>query len=76
MVYEGEPIILTFHVRKGVEYLEAVARLEEEDGMVSSLRGYGFCPEVIREIGENLGYRVNTGLYRFPTPEPGEYFRN
>ena len=25
-------------------------RLTEEDGMVSSLRSYGFCPEVMREV--------------------------
>jgi hypothetical protein len=44
-VYEGEPVILVFHVRKGVDYLEIVLRLEEQDGKVASLRSYGFCPE-------------------------------
>jgi RNA polymerase sigma-70 factor (ECF subfamily) len=75
-VYEGEPIVLIFHVRKGVDYLEALLRLEEEDGMVASLRSYGFCPEVMREIGEKLGHRVNTGLYRYPTPAPGESYKD
>jgi hypothetical protein len=74
VVYNGEPIILMFHTRKAIEYLEIVVRLEEEDGMVSSIRSYGFCPEVMREIGETFGYRVNTGLYRYPTPAAGESY--
>lgn len=74
--YAGEPIVLLFHVRKGVDYLEVVLRLEEEDGMVASLRSYGFCPEVMREVGETLGHRVNTGLYRYPTPAPGESYKD
>ena len=73
-VYEGEPVILVFHVRKGIDYLEIILRLEEQDGMVAALRSYGFCPEVMREVGEALGHRVNTGLYRYPTPAPGESF--
>jgi RNA polymerase sigma-70 factor (ECF subfamily) len=74
--YEGEPIVLVFHRRKGIDYLEIVSRLEEEDGRVASLRSYGFCPEVIREIGEALGHKVNTGLYRYPTPAPGESYKS
>ncbi len=74
VVYQGEPIILVFHLRKAIEYLEIVVRLQEEDGMVSSIRSYGFCPEVMREIGEAFGRRVNTGLYRYPTPTAGESY--
>jgi hypothetical protein len=33
---------------------------------------YAFCPETMREIGAALGLRVRTGLYRYPTPEPGK----
>lgn len=73
-VYDGEPIILVFHVRKGVEYLEIVNRIEEEDGKIASIRSYGFCPEVMREVGQALGHKVNTGLYRYPTPAPGETY--
>jgi RNA polymerase sigma-70 factor (ECF subfamily) len=72
--FEGEPIVLVFHTRKGQDYLEIVSRLEEEDGKIAALRSYGFCPEVIREIGEALGHKVNTGLYRYPTPAPGESY--
>ena len=46
-------------------------RLEEEDGRVSRLRSYGFCPETLRAIGEALGLPVRTGLYRAPEPAGG-----
>ena len=47
-------------------------RLGEDDGRIARLRGYAFCPETMREIGTALGLRVRTGLYRYPTPEPGK----
>ena len=72
--FEGEPVVLVFHGRDGVEFLEIVNRIEERDGKIAAVRSYGFCPELMREVGETLGHRVNTGLYRYPTPAPGEFF--
>jgi len=74
--FEGEPIVLFFRTRErwGGEALEAVMRLEEEEGRVSRLLGYGFCPETVREVAETLGLPVRTGMYRYPTPEPGRSF--
>ena len=78
--FEGEPIALLFRTRVGElvritgvdgEALEGVYRLEEEDGQVSRLLSYAFCPETVRAVGKALGHRVRTGLYRAPTPEPG-----
>ena len=70
-LYEGEPIALGLVVRRGREALEQVLRIEESDDGIARLRGYAFCPETMREIGEALGLRVRTGLYRYPTPAPG-----
>ena len=70
----GEPVALGFTTRKGKEALEQVIRLDEQGGRIARLRGYAFCPETIREIGETLGLRVRTGLYRYPTPAPGGFF--
>ena len=70
-LYEGEPIALGFVVRRGKEALEQVLRIEESDAGIARLRGYAFCPETMREVGEALGLRVRTGLYRYPTPAPG-----
>ena len=69
---EGEPVVLCFATRRGREALEQVLRIDEVNGRIARLRGYAFCPETMREIGEILGLRVRTGLYRVPTPAPGE----
>ena len=71
-LFEGEPLALGFCTRRGREALEQVIRLGEDDGRIARLRGYAFCPETMREIGTALGLRVRTGLYRYPTPEPGK----
>jgi RNA polymerase sigma-70 factor, ECF subfamily len=73
-VLGGEPIVLHFHTRRGREKLDVVWRIEEEEGRIARLRSYGFCPETIREVGRELGLPVLTGLYRYPTPEPGRYY--
>jgi RNA polymerase sigma-70 factor (ECF subfamily) len=71
--FEGEPIVLFFRTRErwGGEALEAVFRLSEEDGKVSRVLSYGFCPETVRAIAEALDLPVRTGIYRYPTPETG-----
>ncbi len=71
-LFHGEPLVLGFCTRRGREALEGVIRLEEQDGRIARIRGYAFCPETMRAIGEELGLKVRTGLYRFPTPEPGK----
>jgi len=70
----GEPVALGFVTRRGREALEQVMRIDEQDGAIARLRGYAFCPETMRAIGEALGLRVRTGLYRYPTPAPGQSF--
>jgi hypothetical protein len=74
-LYQGEPIILGFATRRGREALEVALRIEEREGRIARLRGYAFCPETIREIGAVFGLRVRTGLYRYPTPAPGQRWR-
>lgn len=69
---EGEPVLLSLATRRGREALEVVFRFEEEGGRIRRLRAYGFCPETIGAVGEQLGLPVLTGIYRAPTPAPGE----
>ena len=69
--YEGEPIAIHWRTRGGKEALEGVLRFEDFEGRVSHMRCYSFSPEVVREVAEMLGHSVRTGLYRYPTPEPG-----
>jgi RNA polymerase sigma-70 factor (ECF subfamily) len=73
-VLDGEPLVLGFTTRGGREALEQVLRLEEVEGSILRLRGYAFCPETMREIADALGLPVRTGLYRYPTPEPGKTY--
>jgi RNA polymerase sigma-70 factor (ECF subfamily) len=72
--FEGEPILLWLVTRRGREALEVVFRFEERQGRIARLRTYAFCPETMRAVGEALGLRVRTGLYRAPTPTPGAYW--
>jgi RNA polymerase sigma-70 factor (ECF subfamily) len=72
--YEGEPMLLWLVTRRGREALEVVMRFAESEGRIARLRTYAFCPETMRAIGEALGLRVRTGLYRAPTPAPGLYW--
>ena len=69
--FEGEAIVLCFATRRGEEVLEQVLRIDAIDGRIARVRGYAFCPETMREIGETLGLAVRTGLYRVPTFEAG-----
>ena len=71
-LFDGEPVALGFCTRHGREALEQVLRIEEQDGLISRIRSYAFCPETMRAVGAELGLKVRTGLYRFPTPEPGK----
>ena len=71
-LFQEEPLVLGLVTRRGREALEQVLRLEEREGRIVRLRGYAFCPETMREVGAELGLRVRTGLYRYPTPEPGK----
>jgi RNA polymerase sigma-70 factor (ECF subfamily) len=73
-VLDGEPFVLGFATRRGREALETVIRIEEVDGRIARVRGYAFCPETMREVGQRLGLYVRTGLYRYPTAAPGQTF--
>jgi RNA polymerase sigma-70 factor (ECF subfamily) len=71
LLYRGEPIVGLFTTRRGAEALEGVIRFEQQESFVSRMRCYSFCPEITRAVGEELGLTVRTGIYRYPTLEPG-----
>lgn len=62
----GEPVALYFVTRGAIEALTAIMRIDEQEGRIARIRSYGFCPEVVRAVGKELGVRVLTGLYRAP----------
>jgi len=59
----GESIVIQLHTLWGQEVLTSVTRLETLDGKISRLRSYTFCPDVVREVAETLGYPVGPLFY-------------
>ena len=70
-IVHGEPLMLGFIVHENAKILMAIARFEETDGQIVRIRAYNFNPEVLHEVGGELGYAVGQVPYRFPTPAPG-----
>ena len=66
--FKGEPMVLGFMVHGESKLLMAVVRFEEEDGRISRIRAYNFSPEVIQEVGAELGLTAGVVPYRFPFP--------
>ena len=70
MDYRGEPIVLGFRCRNGVEMLNDASRLEaSDDGRVDAIRCYCWCPDTLRSLADEIGVRVNPRPYRSPTLE-------
>jgi RNA polymerase sigma-70 factor (ECF subfamily) len=70
-IVHGEPMMLGFIVHGNAKILMAIARFEEVDGQIARIRSYNFNPEVLQEVGGELGHTVGQVPYRFPTPAPG-----
>jgi hypothetical protein len=51
----------------GVEGLNEVHRLEEQDGKIVHIRCYCFCPDTLRVLGEHLGRHALPRRYRSPS---------
>jgi len=71
VIVHGEPMMLSFIVHGNAKILMAIARFEEMDGQIARIRSYNFNPEVLQEVGGELGYTAGQVPYRFPTPAPG-----
>jgi RNA polymerase sigma-70 factor (ECF subfamily) len=68
IVYQGEPIVLGFRTLAGVEGINEVHRLEEVDGRIARVRCYCFCPDTLRLLAEELGFKALNRPYRSPSP--------
>ena len=65
-VFGGEPIVLLFRTKGGVEAFEELWRFEQEEGRVSWVRDYSFCPETLAVVAEHFGLTLRTNGYRCP----------
>jgi RNA polymerase sigma-70 factor (ECF subfamily) len=66
VTFKREPMMLGFIGYNDSKLLMAVARFEEESGRVAKIRSYNFSPEVIQEVGAELGIAAGFVPYRFP----------
>jgi RNA polymerase sigma-70 factor (ECF subfamily) len=65
-MFKGEPMMLGFIVHNDSKLLMAVARFEEESGRIAKIRSYNFSPELLKELGTELGIAAGFVPYRFP----------
>ncbi len=67
VVYDGEPIVVGFRTLDGVEGLNEVHRIESEDGKISRIRIYCFCPDTLAVVAAELGFKPLPRPYRSPS---------
>ena len=56
--FEGEWMVLGFRTLNGREAINEIHRLIENDGVVTRVRAYCFCPETLGVVGDRLGLPV------------------
>jgi RNA polymerase sigma-70 factor (ECF subfamily) len=66
VTFKREPLMLGFMVHDNSKLLMAVARFEEESGRIARIRSYNFSPEMLKEVGAELGIAAGFVPYRFP----------
>jgi RNA polymerase sigma-70 factor, ECF subfamily len=64
--YGGEPIVLGFRTLDDREGINEVHRLDVEDGRITRIRCYCFCPDTLRALGDQLGLPALDRRYRSP----------
>ena len=62
---DGEAICVHLHRAGGADVLEDVTRLDTDDGSVSRLRSYTFCPQTLEEAASRLNLPFVTHGYRW-----------
>ena len=62
---DGEAICVHLHRADGADVLEDVTRLGTDDGGVSRIRSYTFCPQTLEEAASRLGLPFITHGYRY-----------
>jgi RNA polymerase sigma-70 factor (ECF subfamily) len=63
-VFRGETVLVLWYTHEGKRSVEDVWRLEAGEGGLRAADYYFFCPEVLEEIGRELGLPVRTNGHR------------
>lgn len=73
----SEPVVLVFRDHGQGTVLEEIWRFESDDGALARVTDYGFCPDLVRHVAEDLdvpfgfvGYRFATASYRRQPSSP------
>lgn len=61
----GEPVVAVSRNGDGGVLLEEIWRFETDDGQITRVRDYGFCPDFITWVGSHLDLVVRRGPYTF-----------
>lgn len=64
-IYRGEPVLVLLYTKDGVRAVEDVLRFVERDGKLLSLRYYYFCPELLADVGRELGVAIRSNGHRY-----------
>jgi RNA polymerase sigma-70 factor (ECF subfamily) len=64
-VFRGEPVLVLWYEKEGSRAVEDVLRLVERDGRLELLVYYYFCPELLRDVGRELGLPVRTNGHHY-----------
>jgi len=66
VLFEGEPVVQLWRTRPDGQTFEEIWRFEEEEGRVSRIRDYCFCPETLKVFSEHFNVPLHTYGYRPP----------
>ena len=67
MEIQGETMVVGFRTLNGVEGINEIHRLEIVDAKISRIRCYCFCPDVLREIADEMDQVALDRPYRSPS---------
>ena len=56
--FEGEPMVLGYRTLNGIEGVNEIHRIEERDGVITRVRLYCFCPDVLGVVAARLGVPI------------------
>jgi RNA polymerase sigma-70 factor (ECF subfamily) len=62
--FGGEPIVVLWARGSDGNAVKSMARLDEQEGVITRVRYYFFCPETLTEVCNELGLAVKTNGYR------------
>lgn len=66
--FEDEPMVLGYRTLNDVEGINEIHRIEEHEGVITRVRLYCFCPDVLQAVAELRGMSVVVRPIAYRTP--------